>query len=218
MYLIRLLKHGTSIEATNPSFETLLHIACECGDELEVSILLHHGAFLGAQNRDGCTPLMYAVLDWPQPVIAKLLLEKASIADIVHRDKYGCSMLSRSVATLAESEDMIMLLLNTIDFQAARELGTPEGDEFVELSDIVKKTGYDGLLRGVLRSAEGLSDIKLSQRSLINCLQAIAEKVDLGQLDWYDDDIKRKFRKEEVRFRLTRASTIGEEEEDDRRW
>lgn len=210
-----LLKHGASVEAINPSFETPLHLACQGPNPVEVSVLLHHGASPGAQNIDGYTPLMSAVLfEEPTAVIVEPLLKKATIADIVHRDKNGCSMLSYSISSLGagESEDITMLLLNTVDFQAARELGTPEGDEFVELANIIKKIGYDVLIRG----QDGLYSLAdLSQCSQINCLQTIAEKVDLGQLDWYDDDIKDNFRKEEVRSRLTRASTIGEEEEDD---
>ena len=211
-----LLEHGASIEAINLSFETPLHIACQGCDPRWVSVLLHHGASPGAQNLDGCTPLMYTVFDdQPPAVIVELLLKKATIADIVHRDKDGCSVLSLSIGLLGEtneSEDVTMLLLNTVDFQAARELGTPEGDEFVELSDILKWIGYNVLLRG----AEGLFHLRmLSQRSQISYFQAIAEKVDLGKLDWYGDDIEDKIRKESVRSRLTRADTTDEEEEDD---
>ena len=207
-----LLKHGASIEAINPSFETPLHIACQGTLPVEVNVLLHHGASPGAQNLDGRTPLMYTVFDdCPQAFIVELLLKKATIADIVHRDKYGCSMLSLSLYSLGvknESEDVTMLLLNTIDFQAARELGTPEGDEFVELADIIKKIGYDVLIRAGL---EHLNHAWLSQRSFINCFQAIAEKVDLGKLDWYDEDY---VRKESVRSRLAPSDTISEVEDD----
>ena len=210
-----LLMHGASIEAINSSFETPLHLACQGKNPAQVSVLLHHGAFPGAQNDDGCTPLMYAVFGgWPRAVIAELLLKKASIADIVHRDKDGCSMLSYSMDSLGmdESEDITMLLLNTVDFQAARELGTPEGDEFVELANIIKKIGYNVLIR----EHDGLYELSyLSQRSQIKCLQNIAEKVDLGKLDWYDDDMEDKIYRKRVRSRLTRAGTIGEEEEHD---
>ena len=192
-----LLEHGASIEAINPSFETPLHIACGGGDSFWVSVLLHHGASPGAQNVNGRTPLMYTVFyDSPHAVIFELLLKKATIADIVHRDKGDCSILSLSIGLLGEtneSEDVTMLLLNTVNFRAAQELGTPESDEFVELSGILKRIGYNVLLRG----REGLFLISdLSQRSQINYVQAIAEKVDLGRLDWYDDDMEDKIRKE----------------------
>ena len=196
-----LLKHGASLEATNDSFETPLHIACEDIMTPGVPVLLHHGAFTGAQNIYGLTPLMYTAFGlWSNNVMVELLLKKSSIADIVHRDSNGCSMLSLSTNLLEqkdESEDMTMLLLKTIDFQAARELGTPEGDEFVELADVLKKIGYDVLMRG----GYGLGAIAaadLSQRSLIDFLQAIAEKVNLGKLDWWDSDIEDKIRKTRI--------------------
>ena len=174
-----LLKHGASIEATNGSFETPLHIACKDMMTLGVLVLLHHGAFTGAQNPDGCTPLMYAVFHpWPDNVTVELLLKKSSIADIVHRDKYGRSILSCSI----------------------------------QLANVLKRIGYDILMRG----GDGfymIAGVYLSQRSLINIFQAIAEKVDLGQLDWWDPDIEDKIWQE----RLLRADiwdTKSEEEED----
>ena len=197
-----LLKHGASIEATNASFETPLHIACKSTMTPGVSVLLRHGAFPGAQNLDGCTPLMYALGSFANNAMVELLLKKSSIADIVHRDKHDRSILSYLIQSMyqgVECEDMTMLLLNTIDFQAARELGTLEGDEFVELADVFKKIGCDVLMRGGYR----FNDIaygNMSQRSLINVLQAIAEKVELGKLDWWDSDIADKIRQERLPY------------------
>ena len=191
-----LLEHGASIEAINSFSETALHTACLLNDPLAVSILLDHNASPGAQDCDGCTPLMYSVFERSPLVIFQLLLEKASIADIVRCDNDGYSVLSRSISYLGCSDpDPTMLLLNTIDSRVARELGTQEGDEFAEFSDILKKIGCDVLINEGRLFEDIIEDVP-SQRSMINRLQAIGEHIVMGNVSWCNPDLCDKLRKE----------------------
>ena len=207
-----LLKHGASIEAIDSRLRTPLHLAVsQYHSSTAVSILLHHGASSGALDEKGYTPLMHSATNASTAAL-ELLLKKASIADIVYRNnKEGHSALSLSLQ--CSKPDAMLLLLNTVDLQAAGELGTHEGDEFLELSIILKKFGYDVLLR--LR--EVLWDLRelRSQRSLINCFRYIAENVDLGKPDWYNFGICNNFREGWRFHELASADTTNEEQEDD---
>ena len=210
-----LLKHGVSIEATDSTMRTALHVACLRGNLSVVSILLDHGAFLGARDDHGCTPLMstfsHPYIDSSTAAV-ELLLKKMSIADIVRRDNYDThSALSLS---LREYEPNItLLLLNTVDLLAARELGTQEGDEFVELSQVLKRITYAFLSsewRRLLRIARRVQ----SQRSVITCLRAIAERIHLDELDWDDADLRDRLRKEGVNPFLFSGWPCEKEEDD----
>ena len=190
------LEHGASIEAINSFSETALYTACLLNDPLAVSILLGHNPSPGAQDCDGCTPLMYSVFERSPLVIFQLLLEKASIADIVRCDNDGYSVLSRSISYLGCSDpDPTMLLLNTIDSRVARELGTQEGDEFAEFSDILRKIGCDVLINEGRLFEDIIEDVP-SQRSMINRLQAIGEHIVMGNVSWCNPDLCDKLRKE----------------------
>ena len=107
-------------------------------------------------------------------------------------------MLSHSIRFLEIDFDKTTLLLKTVDLRAVRELGTSEGDEFVELSDILKRIGRDVLIDQ--RNRRHFWDVLLptSQRSAINFLRAIAEKIVMGQVDWQDADLRGKLRKEKI--------------------
>ena len=191
-----LLDDGLSIDAVDDKSQTPLHLACCTDNPLAVSILLHHGASLGAQDSNGCTPMMRIIQRMRSFVVSEQFFKKASIADIVRRNKFGHSILSYLIGSIGYNDpDMAMLLLNTVDLRAARELGTQESDEFVELTDILKRIGCDGLIGGGDVLWEFLYSLP-SQRSLISCLQYIAENVDVGNLDWCDSDIEEKIRKE----------------------
>ena len=190
-----LLKHGLLIDVFDWNLQTPLHIACSENNSLAVSVLLHHDASPGAQDRQGRTPLMYSVMLMAPPVVLELLLKKASTADIVRRDNAGHSVLSHSIGS--PRPGMTMLLLNSVDLRAVRELDTQEGDEFVELSDVLKRIGCD-VLSDLGESFDDITDEILSQRSAINCLQAIGENIVMGKVDWCDADLCDKLRKEGV--------------------
>ena len=77
---------------------TPLHLACYFGDEGAVRILLEHGAFVDAKDRDGYTPLctlgMYRYTYTDEEKIAaaaRLLLEKG--ADVPHSAKWTTALL-----------------------------------------------------------------------------------------------------------------------------
>ena len=232
-----LLEHGASIEAIDDSSKTPLHIACKYNNSLAVSVLLHHNATLGALDRDGRTPLMYSVFTNTPPGVLALLLKKASFVDIVRRDRHGHSVLSHSILSLEINYlNTTMLLLDTVKLRAAQELGTQEGDESVKLSQAFETIGYDVLReecdefmelarafatigyvvfseewKMLRRNRSGLE----SQRSVINSLQAVAEKRDVGELDWEDADIKDKLRKKGIYLWGTAPDSTIEEEKDD---
>ncbi len=187
-----LLEHGVPIDATDSALRTALHDACDHDNILVVSVLLHHGAFPGARDINGSTPLMTSFPNRSTTTI-ELLLKKASIADIVRHNNDGHSVLLLSLNYNAL--DVTMLLLNTVDLRAARELGTQEGDEFVELSQVLKRIGYV-VLRREWRQLRMIAFEVRSQRSVINCLRAVADKIDLGKLDWDDADLGDKLREE----------------------
>ena len=206
-----LLKHGASMEAVDSRLRTPLHIACSEYKLLPVSTLLHHGAFPGALDKGGYTPLMYTTVSGPTAAL-ELLLKKASVADIVCRNTESHSILSLSLS--GSSPDLTILLLDNVDLGAAQELGTEEGDEFVELSQVLRRVGYAVLRIGwqVLSSiASGVQ----SQRSVNNCLRALVEKTDLGKLNRNDADFRDKLRKEGFDLGLGPANTASGEDEDD---
>ena len=207
-----LLKHGASIEAINVRSKTPLHVAVShYQNPTAVSILLHHGASLGALNESGYTPLMHSTTSNSTAALEQLL-KKVSIADIVYRNRKGQSALSLSLRSF--KPDAIMLLLNTVDLRAARELGTQSGDEFVELSQVLKGISHIVLSRewNVLNHIGFEAE---SQRSLISFLQAIAEKIVMGKVDWYDANLRNKLRKERVDLGSDPADPTNEEEEAD---
>ena len=184
------------MKAINSFSETAIRTACLLNDPLAVSLLLDHNATPDAQDCDGCTPLGYSVFERSPLVIFQLLLNKASIADIVRRDNDGYSVLSRSICYLGCSDpDPIMLLLNTIDSRVAREFGTQEVDEFAEFLDILKKIGCDVLINEGRLFEDIIEDVP-SQRSMINRLQAIGEHVVTGNVGWCSPDLCDKLRKE----------------------
>ena len=192
-----LLKHGASIEAIDSRLRTPLHLAALQPDgSIAVSILLHHGASPGALDEECYTPLMRSATTGPTATL-ELLLKKASIADIVRRNNEAHSVLSLSIK---HALDKTVHLLNTVDLRAARELGTQEGDEFVELSDIIKRISVDIPIHAAEPSS-GLDGFGLvpSQRSVINCLQAIGKKIVMG-VDGDDADLRDKLRKEGFNF------------------
>ena len=186
-----LLKHGASTEAVNSELETPLHIACRYNNVFAVSILLHHGALGVTQDLQGNTPLLES-LTAGSIAAMELILKKASIADIVRRNDKAHSVLSLSLRHNARAA---FQLLKAVNLEAARELGTQEGDEFVALSQVLKRIGHHvrGGERDMLQIVAGQAG---SQRSVVNCLHAIAEKVDLGKLEWEDADLRDKLRKE----------------------
>lgn len=181
-----LLEHGVPMEAVNSEGQTPLHVACVSINLLAMSTLLHHGASQSAQNQQGLTPLMSIVKDIGilngSTAAMELLLKKASIADIVCRGMQEAhSVLSLSLDVL--KPDVTLLILNNVDLEAARELGTEEGDEFVELSRILETIKH--LFE---RGSEKFEKLKIivtgcrSQRSMITYLQPIAETVFLANL------------------------------------
>ena len=190
-----LLKHGLLIDVVDSNLQTPLHVACSNGYVLMMSVLLHHGAFPGARDIRGNTPLMSTVFRRSTAAL-ELLLKTASITDIVRREKNEAhSVLSLSLQR--SKPDATILLLNTADSRGAQELGTQEGDEFVELSQALKTIGYVVLSREWKILRRNVRQVK-SQRSVINCLQAIAEKIDLGKVDWDDADLGDKLQKEGI--------------------
>ena len=211
-----LLEHGASIEATNSSSATPLNTACQNNKSAAVSILLHHDACLGAPDRDGRTPLICSVACEASSVVLELLLKKASIADIVRRDNDGHSVLSYSI--FSQSPNLFnerMLLLNTVDLRAVRELGTQDGDEFAELSDIITKIGYDAFLDLDERYHLDIAYYIVSQRSVIICLQAIAEHLHQGVLDWNNADFCDKLRKAKIPITWTGEGNEDDTDDDD---
>ena len=211
-----LLKHGASIEAVDSRLRIPLHIACSDDELIPVSTLLHHGARPGALDNGGYTPLMYATISGQTvsgPTAAvKLLLNKASVADIVCRNTEAHSILSLSLSK--HSPDFTKMLLDTVDLRAAQELGSKEGDEFVELSQLLKSSGHAIFRIGwqvISIIASGLQ----SQRSVINCLRAIVGKADLGKMDWNDADLSDELRKEGFDLGLGPANAARWKDEDD---
>ena len=188
-----LLEHGLLIDVVDSSLQTPLNIACSEDNLLAVSTLLHHGASPGAQDRDGYTPLMFGVEN-NSTAAMELPLTKASITDIVRRDNDAAhSVLSLSLQRY--KPDATMLLLNTVDLQATRELDTQEGEEFVELLQVLEKIGY-GVLDTEWEILRKIAWGAGSQHLVTNCLRVVAEKIDLGKLDWYDPDFRDKLQKE----------------------
>ncbi|XP_012252657.2 death-associated protein kinase 1-like isoform X2 [Athalia rosae] len=58
--VLQLLEQGAPLDATDSKEDTLLHIACETGDEPMVILLLDSGVELDAANQKGLTPLHVA--------------------------------------------------------------------------------------------------------------------------------------------------------------
>lgn len=206
-----LLKHGASMEAVDSRLRTPLHIACSDDKLIPVSTLLHHGARPGALDNGGYTPLMYATVSGPTAAV-ELLLNKASVADIVCRNTAAHSILSLSLSE--SSPNLTIMLLDTVDLGAAQELGNKEGDEFVELSLVLKRSGH-AILRTGWQVFSSIAAGLQSQRSVINCLRATVEKAELGKLDWNDADLSDELRKEELDLGLGPANAASWKGEDD---
>ena len=205
-----LLKRGLEVDALNRFRETPLHVACFNDNVYAMSVLLHHGAFPGARNIHGETPIISGA-NGSATAAHELLLEKASIADIVCHNRRAHSVLSLSLRT--KKPGLTILLLNTVDLQGARQLSTQEGNEFVELSEVLKRIGY-----GVTTESRKLRTIAQearAQRTLINCLR-VADKTDRGELDFDHPDFLDQLRMEGIGLsRFLPVIYVTDDDDDD---
>lgn len=160
-----LIEHKANIYAKTREGDTMLHLACECGDYMMISTFLAMGINPNARNKKGITPLMSYINEsrTKNIKIVDLLLQSGSNIQAVSSD--GQSILD--FAHYIQTTHFIPPLTNSY------EIGNKQKKRF--LKDLVyrgacySRTSHIVRYRGAVRLRKSLGRCKLA----MSCLQRI---------------------------------------------
>jgi len=139
--LFFLLKRGANVNVINANGCSLLHLAALNGEIEMMRVLLDKGAIIDSQDKDGKTPLFYAVGTTPSQLkTTRFLLDRG--ANVNFRDiEHGRTLLHH--ATINRAHKIIRLLRNA---GADRELKDNNGKTAEDYMPKSKRQPSNGVL------------------------------------------------------------------------